>query len=102
MVLTAAAIGLGLANIVSTRAQGKRQQKMQEEAMRQQEQAQAVARSAAASERQAQAAESKRMRQRRPDASKIMARARGQRMAGETFLTGPAGVQPLGSTRYVG
>lgn len=88
--------------MASSISQGRRQEKMQKEALRRQEQAQAVARSAAASERLAQAAEAKRMRQRKPDASKIMARARGQRMAGETFLTGPAGVQPLGATRYVG
>lgn len=75
---------------------------MQKASMKRQEQAQAVARSAAASERLAQLAEAKQMQQRKPDSSKIMARARGQRMASETFLTGPAGVQPLGATRYVG
>ena len=102
MVLTAAAIGLSLAGIASSISQGRRQEKMQKASMKRQEQAQAVARSAAASERMSQAAEAKRMRQRKPDASKIMAKARGKRMEGETFLTGPAGVQPLGSTRYVG
>jgi hypothetical protein len=101
-VLEVTAIALGLAGIGSSVTQGRRQEKMQKASMKRQEQAQAVARSAAASERLAQAAEAKRMRQRKPDASKIMARARGQRMAGETFLTGPAGVQPLGATRYVG
>jgi len=101
-VLEVTAIALGLAGIGSSVKQGRRQEKMQEASLTRQEQAQAVARSAAASERLAQVAEAKQMQQRKPDASKIMARARGKRMANETFLTGPAGVQPLGSTRYVG
>lgn len=101
-VLEVTAIALGLAGIGSSVKQGRRQEKMQEASLTRQEQAQAVARSAAASERLAQVAEAKQMQQRKPDASKIMARARGQRMASPTFLTGPAGVQPLGATRYVG
>jgi hypothetical protein len=100
--LAIASVILAGAGMASSISQGRRQEKMQKAAMKRQEQAQAMARSAAASERQAQAAESKRMRQRRPDASKILARARGRRMAGETFLTGAGGMDPLGSTGYVG
>jgi hypothetical protein len=101
-VLEVTGLVLGLAGIGGSISQGRRQEKMQKEALRRQEQAQAVARSAAASERLAQAAEAKRMRQRQPDASKIMSRARSRRMAGETFLTGAGGMNPLGSTSYVG
>ena len=97
-----AALAIALAGTATSFQQGRRQERQAKRAEKRQEQAQAVARSAAASERMAQAAESKRMRQRKPDASRIMAKARQSRMAGETFLTGPAGVQPLGSTRYVG
>lgn len=96
------ALAVALAGTAASAKQGRRQAKMQEASLKRQEQTQAVARSAAASERLAQLAEAKQMQQRKPDSSKIMARARGQRMASETFLTGPAGVQPLGATRYVG
>lgn len=97
-----AALAIALAGTATSFQKGRRQERQAVRAEERQEQAQSVARSAAASERMAQAAESKRMRQRKPDASRIMAKARQRRMADETFLTGPAGVQPLGSTRYVG
>jgi len=97
-----AALAIALAGTATSFQKGRRQERQAVRAEERQEQAQSVARSAAASERMAQAAESKRMQQRKPDASRIMAKARQRRMADETFLTGPAGVQPLGSTRYVG
>jgi len=97
-----AALAIALAGTAVSAQKGRRQERQAVRAEERQEQAQSVARSAAASERMAQAAESKRMQQRKPDASRIMAKARQRRMADETFLTGPAGLQPLGSTRYVG
>ena len=90
------------ASMVSARQQGKRQERQAKRALRQQEQAQRQARSAASSERLAQAAEAKKMRQRKPNTAAILAKARQKRMSGETFLTGPAGVSPLGQTNYVG
>jgi hypothetical protein len=102
MPLAAVALVTALAGTATSIQQGRRQERQAKRALERQERAQSVARSASASERLAQAAESKRMRQRKPDASKIMAQARQKRMAGETFLTGPAGLKPLGSTRYVG
>lgn len=89
------------ASMVSTQQQGKRQARQAKRAFRQQEQAQRQARSAAASERLAQSVEAKRMRKRKPNTAAIMAKAQQKRMSGETFLTGPAGVSPLGQTNYV-
>jgi len=90
------------ASMLSTRAQGKRQKRASDRAMKRQDQAQAVARSAAASERLAQAAESKRLRKRKPDTAAILAKAQSKRMAGETFLTGSQGRGMMGNTRYLG
>ena len=74
-----AALAIALAGTATSVQQGRRQERQAKRAEKRQEQAQSVARSAAASERLAQAAESKRMRQRKPDASKIMAKARQSR-----------------------
>ena len=82
--------------------QGKKQERLQKQAMKRQEQAQAVARSATASERLSQGAEAREMRKRKPNTAAIMAKARQRRMAGETFLTGSQGAGSLGQTRYLG
>jgi uncharacterized protein HemX len=95
------ALAVALAGAASSYGQGKRQERQAKRSMQRQEQQQAVARSAAASERLAQATEAKEMRKRKPNTAAIMAKARQKRMSGETFLTGPAGVSPLGQTNYV-
>jgi hypothetical protein len=102
MAEVAIAAVLAGASMVSAQQQGARQARQAKRAFRQQEQAQRQARSAAASERLAQSVEAKRMRKRQPNTAAIMAKAQQRRMSGETFLTGPAGVSPLGQTNYVG
>jgi len=82
--------------------QGRKQEKLQKQAMKKQEQTQAVARSEAASKRLSQAAEAREMRKRKPNTAAIMAKARQRRMAGETFLSGPQGQGMLDKTRYLG
>ena len=93
---------LAAASAQQQRVQGKRQERMQKEAMKRQEQAQAVARSATASKRLAQAAETREMRKRKPNTAAIMAKARQRRMAGETFLSNQQGMSMLDRTRYLG
>ncbi len=102
MAEVAVAFALSAASMVSATAQGRKQRKQQQAAMKQQEQAQRQARSQASSQRLAQQAESKKMRKRKPNASAILAGARRQGMASPTFLTSPTRSGGLGTTRYLG
>lgn len=90
------------AGAIASNVQGNRQVRQQKKARQMQERAQAQARSAAAAERRGQAMEAAAQRRRKPDASAILARARGQRQAGETFLSGSTGTGMLGTTRFLG
>tara|TARA_R100000734_G_C3309192_1_gene99855 strand:+ start:1205 stop:1513 length:309 start_codon:yes stop_codon:yes gene_type:complete len=93
---------LAAASARQQHVQGRKQERMQTEAMKRQEQAQAVARSATASERLRQDAEARQMRKRKPNTAAIMSKARQRRMAGETFLSNQQGMSMLDRTRYLG